>query len=382
MSDSVLDALAAAVVSHLQHASGGEVRLLDLRVLAGGACQDNFRVDAWIDRPADGGAAGERTFVLRSDATRSLPGSIPRRVEGRVIAAARQAGVRTPAARYPAEDLLRPGASAYFMDFRPGVAIGRKVVAAPELAEVRRGLLPTLAEQLALIHGVRPEHAPDLFDGAATAELAGAHQGSAHEPEAYGQPRSAEEPAFALDPVASALTALRAQLSAMVEPHPALAWVLRWLAANAPAYPEVCLVHGDFRVGNFLVSERGLEAVLDWEFSHWGAPEEDLAWLCVRDWRFGRLDLPAGGIGDRSELVAAYQTVAGRRVDPDALHWWEVMGNARWAAGAVHQAERVLSGAEQDLEYVAIGRRAAEMEWEALRLIRRGPAAVTARQEA
>ena len=59
-----------------------------------------------------------------------------------------------------------------------------------------------------------------------------------------------------------------------------------------PSRQEITLVHGDFRTGNLMVSPRGLEAVLDWEFAHWGAPEEDLAWLCVRDWRFGRLDKP------------------------------------------------------------------------------------------
>ncbi|MEY3013896.1 MAG: hypothetical protein RIT45_2631 [Pseudomonadota bacterium] len=370
------DALAAAVRAHLETETGGTVEIQSLRPLAGGACQDNFRVDVTLQRPTDAGAPGPRRFVLRSDALRSLPGSIPRRVEARVIGAAVDAGVRTPPARYATEDLVREGASACFLDWRDGVAIGRKVVSSAELASARVGLLTELGGELARIHSIRPEHAPDLFEGAARAEHAGGHDATAHEPEAYGSPRAAPGAAFELDPVADALDALSRQLEAMHEPHPALRWVLRWLRANAPSAPEVCLVHGDFRVGNFLVSPAGLQAVLDWEFSHWGAPEEDLAWICVRDWRFGRLDLPAGGIGSREALVAAYERAAGRRVAAADLHWWEVMGNARWAAGAVHQAERVLSGDETDLEYVAIGRRAAEMEWEALRLARRGPAAV------
>jgi hypothetical protein len=36
----------------------------------------------------------------------------------------------------------------------------------------------------------------------------------------------------------------------------------------------------------------------------------------------------------------------------------------------VQQGERYLSGDEQDIELVAIARRAAEMQWEALRLLR------------
>ena len=49
--------------------------------------------------------------------------------------------------------------------------------------------------------------------------------------------------------------------------------------------------------------------------------------------------------------------------------WWEIAGNLRWAVGAHEQAQRVLSGAETDLELLAIGRRACEMEYEALRLV-------------
>ena len=40
---------------------------------------------------------------------------------------------------------------------------------------------------------------------------------------------------------------------------------------------------------------------------------------------------------------------------------------------SVFQGERYLSGAETDLELLAIAKRAAEMKWESLRLIRRGP---------
>jgi hypothetical protein len=48
------------------------------------------------------------------------------------------------------------------------------------------------------------------------------------------------------------------------------------------------------------------------------------------------------------------------------------MGNVRWALGAVVQGLRYLDGGEADLELLAIARRAAEMEFEALRLIERG----------
>ena len=47
------------------------------------------------------------------------------------------------------------------------------------------------------------------------------------------------------------------------------------------------LVHGDFRMGNLIVDDDGLAAVLDWELVHIGEVYEDLAWFCIRAWRFG-----------------------------------------------------------------------------------------------
>ena len=377
MSEPSMQGLSERLGALLAERCGDSAEVLELRPLAGGACQDNVRVDiAFGPRAHDGSEslAGKRRFVLRSDAIRSLAGSIPRRVEARVVAAAVRAGVRTPPARFASEGLLRPGASACLLDWREGVAIGRKVVAAPELAQARAGLLDELAAELAAIHTVRRDHNPGLFEGVGTLhERAVGHHASASEPEAYGQERGHGDARFDFDPVQDALAALELQVGACVEPHPALHWLLRWLTDHAPGTGDVTLVHGDFRVGNFLVTPEGLSAVLDWEFAHFGAPEEDLAWISVRDWRFGVLDKPVGGLGDRAAFWQAYSRHAGRLVDPVAVHWWEVMGNARWAAGAVHQAERVLSGAEVDLEFVAIGRRAAEMEWEALRLVGRGP---------
>jgi aminoglycoside phosphotransferase (APT) family kinase protein len=131
-------------------------------------------------------------------------------------------------------------------------------------------------------------------------------------------------------------------------------------------------VHGDYRTGNFLVTPDGLAAILDWEFAHFGSPYEDLAWISVRDWRFGRLDLPIGGFAKREPFYAAYEKASGRTVDLTQILWWEVFGNLGWAVGSVFQGERYLSGAQTDLELVAVARRNVEMEFEALRLIRRG----------
>ena len=340
--------LRAKIESHLTASAGAKVRAFRLEPLAGGACQDNFRVGLSF---ASGPLAGERFMVLRSDSRTSLAGSLDRAHEYAVIRAAVVAGVRTPDARFLVKGLVREGAHAYFMDWVDGEAIGRRVVGSPKLEAARKVLAPQLAAELARIHAVKPAAHPTLLDGVRAASAT-------------------------FDPVQEALTFTRAMVD-KCDPSPALEIIVRWLTDNPPPKTEgtrgeTTLVHGDYRTGNFLVTPDGLAAVLDWEFAHWGSPSYDLAWISVRDWRFGQLKLPIGGFSNRSAFYEAYETASGRTLSTKELHWWEVLGNLRWAAGSLQQGQRYTRGGESDIELAAIGRRAAEMEFEALRLIERG----------
>jgi aminoglycoside phosphotransferase (APT) family kinase protein len=319
----------------LARATGEAVRVEALAKLPGGACQDNFKIELES-------SSGRRTLVLRSDPLTSLPNSLRRRDEYDVIRTAARAGVKTPDASWLGSDLVRPGADGYFMPWVDGVALGAKVLRSPELASARAVLAGELAVELAKIHRITPATDPGLE-------------------------RTRLGPA--IDPFERALGSLRASMDKMVMPRPALELIYRWLAEHPPECRERVLVHGDFRTGNFLVTERGLAAVLDWEFARWGSPFEDLAWLCLREWRFGQLASPVGGFARRSELYRTYEAASGRPVLPADIRFWEVMGNAVWGMGCVYQAERYLGGEESDLELIAIGPRAVEMEWEALRLI-------------
>ncbi len=340
MSNAPLEDLRARVEAHLQAATAGTASVASVVPLAGGACQDNFRVEAR-------GIAGTGTLVLRSDALAALPGSIDRSRELAVIGAAVRAGVKTPRAHYPAHGLVRDGAHAYFLEWAEGEAIGRKVTKSPELAAARQCLPQELAEELAKIHGITRAAAPEL---AAEAVL--------------GPPPA--------DPVASALAFQRTRIDALRSPRLGIELVYRWLCDHAPTVTESVLLHGDFRTGNFLVTEAGLSAILDWEFARWGSRYEDLAWISMRDWRFGALALPVGGFSPRAPFYEAYRKHSGHAVDLALVHWYEVLSNLAWAVGSVAQAERYIYGGEEDLELLAIGRRASEMEWEALRLIERG----------
>ncbi|APR85262.1 Hypothetical protein A7982_10611 [Minicystis rosea] len=327
--------LGAALAERLAAETGRPVAVRAIEPLGGGACQDNYRVD--IDL-ADG--RGARLMALRSDARKSLAGSIDRREEFAVISAAVAAGVQTPAAQALTQNLVRPGAWAYLLDWAEGTAIGRRVLRDEALAGARRGLAAELAVNLARIHSVTPARYPSLLPPTPARDL---------------------------------LRSPRRMVESLREPRPALEIALRWLETHPPSSDETVLVHGDFRTGNFMVTPEGLAGVLDWEFAHWGSPAEDLAWIQMRQWRFNANKLPIGGFGRREDFYAAYEAASGRKINRDDVHYYEVLGNVRWAAGCVQQGERYLSGEEQDLELVAIPRRAVEMEFEALRLIEKGP---------
>jgi aminoglycoside phosphotransferase (APT) family kinase protein len=144
---------------------------------------------------------------------------------------------------------------------------------------------------------------------------------------------------------------------------------LRWLLRHRPPPGGTAIVHGDFRMGNLIVDESGLAAVLDWELVHRGDPLEDLGWFCVRAWRFGEDARPAGGLGSVEEFVASYERAAGTPVDRDAVRWWQVLGTLRWGMICQHQAHRHLSGQTRSVELAAIGRRACENEWDLLDLL-------------
>jgi aminoglycoside phosphotransferase (APT) family kinase protein len=124
-----------------------------------------------------------------------------------------------------------------------------------------------------------------------------------------------------------------------LEPQPIQQAAIRWMRRHPPPEPaRLSIVHGDYRTGNLLFSETGdLRSVLDWEMVHVGDPLEDLAWGLNRVWCFQN-DERRGGLIDRAGALALWEQTSGLRVDPVALHWWEVFsclkGQAIWLSAA------------------------------------------------
>jgi aminoglycoside phosphotransferase (APT) family kinase protein len=165
----------------------------------------------------------------------------------------------------------------------------------------------------------------------------------------------------------------RAHLDEMGDTTATFEWAFRWLAAHRPPPSPHRLVHGDFRMGNLIVDDTGLAAVLDWELVHIGEIYEDLAWFCVRAWRFGAPEeLGAGGLGSVEDFLTAYETASGEALDRSAFRWWLTVATLKWGVICRYQAERHLSGQTPSVELAAIGRRVCETEWDLLDLLEGG----------
>jgi aminoglycoside phosphotransferase (APT) family kinase protein len=169
---------------------------------------------------------------------------------------------------------------------------------------------------------------------------------------------------------ADRLAVYREWLDVIDEPRPVLEFAYRWLAGNRPTPGRPVVAHGDFRLGNLLVDNGGLRAVLDWELAHIGDRHEDLAWPTIRAWRFDRHRQP-GTFPEPGAWLDAYAAAAGTGVTVDvaSFRWWQVAGTWIWAVMSAMLARRHLDGWVASVEHAMIGRRVCESEWDLLELL-------------
>ena len=295
---------------HLLELVPGAAEVRGVEQLTGGASRETWSFDALIDEVWT-------PLVLRSG--RSGRGSMTG--EALAFAAAARAGVPEPR-------IVASGDSFLVMERVEGETIARRILRDERFASARPHLAEQCGEILARIHSIPSASIPGLD---------------------------------ARDP----LTETAAMVHSFAEPSPALELGLAWLERNRPEPEGSVVLHGDFRLGNLVIGEDGVRAVLDWELVHRGDPFQDLGYLCVRAWRFGG-EQPVGGFGTYEDLFRGYERVSGRDVDPARVRWWEVFGTVWWGGVCMQQAWRHLSGSERSVELAAIGRRAWEQEYDVL----------------
>lgn len=133
--------------------------------------------------------------------------------------------------------------------------------------------------------------------------------------------------------------------------EPVLAEALGWLRRNAPASRDVVLLHGDYRLGNWLIERAGadtrLTGLLDWEMVHLGDPAEDVAWCGSHLWRGSTPR--AACLASPDELVALYEAASGRSIDRAALRWFEVLAVVKMAAIMLTGIRAFRDGRSRDL---------------------------------
>jgi aminoglycoside phosphotransferase (APT) family kinase protein len=310
-----------ALQPHLSAILGREVEPSEPVLLAGGASKEAWAVDA----------CGERLLVRRAAGGVIHKHTLSLADEFEVLRAAHEAGVKVPRPYGYIADL--GGREAFVMERLDGETIGRRIVRRDELAAARRALPVQMAEELAKIHAVPLSRVPFLRE--------------------------------------TRVEGMVEELDEVGEPHPAIELGLWWLRENRPPARSAVVVHGDYRVGNLVVGERGLVGVLDWEFAHVDDPARDVAFSLVRAWRFGVPEKRLGGVGDVEPYLARYNELTGFDVRPEELDYWELAGNVAWAIGCLTQAQRHLTGQDRSVELAILGRLGVEVEYEICRLLER-----------
>ena len=146
------------------------------------------------------------------------------------------------------------------------------------------------------------------------------------------------------------------------QPSPIFEYTYLWLKDQDFGDIKASLVHGDFRLGNIIVSNSGLESIIDWELAHIGNPLQDLGWICGNSWRFGQNEKVVGGFGDLEDLLKGYNSISKFEVNENLVRTWQVFGTFRWGVICLIQAAAHLNGSVNSIEKAAIGRRVSETE--------------------
>ena len=129
----------------------------------------------------------------------------------------------------------------------------------------------------------------------------------------------------------------------------------RLLLEGMPEQVGVSVVHGDYRLGNFLIRDARIAAVLDWELCTLGDPLADVGyllnnWVAPGESKDGPDNTPsaAGGFPTREEMGEAYARATGR--DLARIAYYRAF--SYWRSAAINEGvySRYVHGAYGDRE--------------------------------
>lgn len=308
-----LEPLAARFAAYLTDRWGQPVKVRSIEQIPGGASRETYRVR--LDGPD-----GERGVILRRDPKSSLIDT-ERALEYRTYAAVHGSAVPVPEPLILEEDpgpLERPFS---VMGEIAGCQSSVAALAEPPFAAAREKIGERKWQLLGQLAAM------DVGELGVTEFMAVPEHAAARE----------------LDYWAGVIAA------DALHPQPVAEAAIRWLRRHLPP-PSVrhCLVHGDYRSGNFLFDEHGrIHGVLDWEMAHVGDPLEDLAWSLDPLWAWPERTL-AGGLLPREQAIRIWEEASGLRVDRDAFRWWQVFASLKGLAIWISSSEDFAHGESKE----------------------------------
>lgn len=270
------------------------ITLERLQRLAGGASREAWIFD--VRWQQDDGEHFEPCILMREPLASVLvsdsgPGCIDgtRRTvtnEIRVLRAMHDAGIPVPDILWSDTDgkwLERPFSIARRL---PGTADVAPILATPAADT----LLDQYIDILAKIHSLDPAAIGIDFLGTPTARTAALEQVKLFDANFHAQ---------------------------RLEAFPAITYFTRWLEKHQPMANRVSVIHGDYRLGNFLYEGDRIVAILDWEQVHVGDPAEEIAFMY---WALWSLD----AVCPIEEFVQRYEARSGIAINRDSLAWYRV----------------------------------------------------------
>ncbi len=291
-----LDELQAVLERFLEHRmpAATDIMIQDLQPLAGGASREAWIFDvSW----REAGRHHEEPCILMREPVASVlvSDSAPTVIDGtrrtveteiRVVQAMEKAG-------FPVPTVLWYDANGEWLE-RP-FSIARRLPGTADVAELLEtqntgAILNRFIDLLAQLHAMDPGVIGVDFLGTPVPENAAAAQIAQFE-------RNFERQ--------------------RLEAFPATSYLIRWLKKHAPRADRVSVVHGDYRLGNFLFDDDGIIAILDWEQVHVGDPVEEIAFMYWSVWSLE-------GICPIDEFVRRYEQASGCSVDRQTLAYYRM----------------------------------------------------------
>ncbi|MCR9276686.1 MAG: phosphotransferase family protein [Pseudomonadaceae bacterium] len=300
----------ASVTSWLAERLPGLQPPLKFSLIAGGHSNLTYRFDD---------AAGNSYVLRRPPLGHVLESAHDMGREYRIVSALH--GSAVPVAEAPAhcDDSEINGAPFYIMDFVDGTVLHDGETASALSQQERMSLSEHVIDVLASLHTV--------------------------DPDAVGLGQLGRKEAY----LERQLKRWNKQwVATKTDEIPAMEATAALLEEQMPEQIGSAIVHGDYRLGNMMVADGRIAAVLDWELCTLGDPLADVGyllnnWMSKEEDELAATPTSAGGFASRDQLCARYEAATGRSLAK--INYYRAFSHWRLAAIGQGVYKRYLVGA-------------------------------------